>query len=277
MAHPADYYNKTKGIVFSIYNKSGIIPAYNMLENYRNKLPLPSWYGLKAELDFYTKNKDKYILDPTFDYGIKCDFTGNIEGVNNCRIDITTNLDYKNLKDYEPIQRKDKRNYKIVVMDKDSGEIADIFDLNFPFSESGEGRIFEIALFMPSDYDKDGNSRYNFYQKIITIDSSSPESEFNLKTISDDWYIPDFHTFSSEIPDDIEFDYDLEIVNHAISSAKTLDKSTESNIVACGQRYYEITDPRDGDGEWVTKLYWKHPVVSDYLDDIIYTDISNEI
>jgi hypothetical protein len=277
MAHPADYYNKTKGIVFSIYNKEGILPAYIMLENYRNKLPLPSWYGLKAELDFYTKNKDKYILDPTFDYGIKCDFTGNIEGVNNCRIDITTNLDYKKLKDYEPIQRKDKRNYKIVVMDKDSGEIADIFDLNFPFSESGDGRIFEIALFMPSDYDKDGNSRYNFYQKIITIDSSYPESEFNLKTISDDWYIPDFDTFSSEIPDDIEIDYDFEIVNHAISSAKTLDKSTESNIVACGQRYYEITDPRDGDGEWVTKLYWKHPVVSDYLDDIIDTDISNEI
>lgn len=274
MSHPADYYNKVKGIVYSILNRDGVLEAYKMLDNYRQKLVLPSWYGLKAELDFYTKNKDKFILDPTFDYGIKCDFSGNIDGVNNCRIDVTTNLNFKKLEDYESIQQKDNRKYKIVVMDKETGEIADIFDLNFPMDESGEGRLFEIALFMPSDSNDDG-LKYDFYQQIIKIGSSNPELDLSLKEFSTDWYLPDFEHMISNLPDDANVTN--EINTHAICGAKALDKSSKSNIVACTQRYYNITDPRNGDGEWVTKIYWKHPVISNYLDNIIYSDISNEV
>lgn len=269
--HEAELYNKTKAIVFSILNRDGVLPAYMMLENYRSKLPLPSWYGLKAELDFYTKYKDKYTLDPTFDYGIKCDFSGNIDGENNCRIDITTNLDYKKLEEYDAIQRKDNRKYKIVVMDKNSGEVADIFDLNFPIDSSGNGRIFEIALFMPSSSGEDG-MKYDFYQEIIQVGSSDPEYDSILKNICTDWYIPDFEYLLSNLPEDAIVKH--EILNHAISSAKVLDKSTTSNIVACGQRYYDIFDPHTGDGEWITKIYWKHPVIENYLDDAIQADLS---
>ena len=72
-------------------------------------------------------------------------------------------------------------------------------------------------------------------------------------------------------------DLGKEIEKHAINGAKVLDKSTNSNIVACGQSVYEVTNPMDGDGEWVTKIYWKHPVIENYLDDIIWTDIAGEI
>jgi hypothetical protein len=274
MSNSADYYNKVKSIVFSILNRDGTLEAYKMLDNYRPKLLIPSWYGLKAELDFYTKNKDKFVLDPTFDYGIKCDFSGNIDGVNNCRIGVTTNLDFKKLEDYEPIQKKDNRKYKIVLMDKETAEIADIFDLNFPLDESGNGRLFEIALFMPSDSNDDG-LKYDFYQQIINIGSSDPEFDLSLKEISTDWYIPDFGYMISNLPDGVNVAN--EINNHAICAAKVLDKSTNSNIVACAQQFYQITDPRNGDGDWVTKIYWKHPVISSYLDDIIYSDISNAL
>lgn len=277
MSHPATEYNRVKSIIFSILNKENALNAYKMLDNYWGKLPTPAWHGLKAELNFYTKNKDKYILDPVFDFGIKCDFVGNIDGLSNCRIDITTNLDYKKLDDYDQIQKKDNRMYKIVVMDKDSGEIADIFDLNFPIDNSG-GRIFDVALFMPSSYGKDGDMRYDFYQKIISLGSSSPEVDFELKSISTDWYIEDFGYYASLLPDDDEAcDYDKEIREHGIRGAKLLSKSTDSNIVACGQRYYQIIDPRDGDGEWVTKIYWKHPVITNYLNEIIDIDIANEV
>ncbi|RKR84304.1 hypothetical protein BDD43_4536 [Mucilaginibacter gracilis] len=276
MSHPADYYNKTKNIVFSVLNRDGEAAAYKMLENYRNKLPLPSWYGLKAELDFYSKNKSKYTLDPILDYGIKCDFTGNFDGVNNCRLDITTNLNFKKLEDYEPIQKKDNRKYKIVVMDKDSGEIADIFDLNFPLDKTGNGRTFEIALFMPSD-GEDGVLKYDFYQQIVSIGSSQPDEDFELKTVSTDWYIEDFEYYISMLADDRNVNIGKEITSHAIMSAKTLSKSTESNIVACAQSFYEISNPSTGDGDWVTKIYWKHPVIANYLDDVIYTDIAGNI
>lgn len=277
MGHPADDYNKTKSIVFSILNRDGVLAAFKMLDNYRTKLPTASWYGLKAELDFYTKNKSKFTLDPVFDYGIKCDFVGNFDGTNNCRLDITTNIDFKKLETYDPIQKRDDRKYKIVVMDKDSGEIADVFDLNFPIDKSGNGRIFEIALFMPSD-SKGGELKYDFYQKIITLGSSQPDEDFKLKTISTDWYLEDFDYYGSMLLDDDKgLDFEKEIKTHAIKGAKVLSKSTNSNIVACGQSYYNVTNPKDGDGEWVTKIHWKHPVISNYLDNIICTDIAGEI
>ncbi|KGO91241.1 hypothetical protein [Flavobacterium subsaxonicum] len=269
--HEAELYNKTKAIVFSILNRDDVLPAYKMLENYRSKLPIQGWYGLKAELDFYTKYKDKYTLDPTFDFGIKCDFSGNIDGDNNCRIDITTNLDYKKLENYDAIQRKDKRKYKIVVMDKNTGEIADIFDLNFPIDSSGEGRIFEVAIFMPSSSGSDG-LKYDFYQDIIQLSSSDPEDDSILKETCTDWYIPDFEYMLSNLPEDA--DSSQEILKRSISSAKVLDKSTSSNIVACGQRFYDIFDPHTGDGEWITKIYWKHPVIENYIDDYIDVDLS---
>jgi len=269
--HPAELYNKIKAIVFSVLNRDGVIPAYHMLEKNRSQLPLPSWYGLKAELDFYTNYKDKYTLDPTLDYGIKCDFTGNIDGDNNCRIDITTNLDYKKLEDYDAIQRKDNRKYKIVVMDKESGEIADIFDLNFPIDESGDGRIFDVALFMPSSSGNDG-MKYDFYQNIIEVSSSDPASDSNLKNTCTDWYMPDFEYMISNLPEEVDFD--KEILEYAVSSSKVLDRSTNSNIMACAQRYYDVIDPRTGDGEWITKIYWKHPVIENYLEDFIDSDLS---
>lgn len=277
MSHPADYYNKTKNIIFSIYNKDGATAAYKMLDNYRDHLITPSWYGLKAELDFYINNKDRFTLDPVLDFGLKCDFTGNIDGINNCRLDVTTNINFKNLKDYEPIQKKDKRKYKIVIMDKDTGKIAEVFDLNFPLDLSECGRQFEIALFMPSDSDDDG-LKYNFYQQIVSIGSSQPDEEFELKTISTDWYLEDFEYYKSMLIESGKpIKLNKEIEEHAIKGASVLSKSTGFNIVACGQRYFKTFNLQTGDGEWVTKIYWKHPVIKDYLDDIIWGDIAHNV
>lgn len=269
--HPADLYNKAKAIVFSMLNKDGDLQAYKTLEDWRKTLPITSWYGLKAELDFYTRYKDKYTLDPTFDYGIKCDFSGNIDGDNNCRIDITTNLDYKKLEQYDAIQRKDKRKYKIVVMDKEKGEIADVFDLNFPIDSSGEGRLFEVAIFMPSSVGEDG-LKYDFYQDIVRVSTSDPEYDSHLKETCTDWYIPDFDYMISNLPENSNVG--KEIKDYSISNSKVLDKSTNSNIVACGQRYYDIIDPHTGEGDWITKFYWKHPVIENYLDDYLEVDLS---
>lgn len=51
--HPATTYNTIKAIVFSKLNKDGIVEAYKFLERQRGtSLPVPAWFGLKAELDF---------------------------------------------------------------------------------------------------------------------------------------------------------------------------------------------------------------------------------
>lgn len=277
MPHQANIYNQAKAIVFSILNKSGITSAYKKLDEFYNSMPITSWYGLKAELDFYIKNKDIYTLDPIFDFGIKCDFVGNIDGINNCRFDVTTNIEFKKLETYDPIQRQDKRKYKIVVMDKDNGSIIEIFDLNFPPDTSGDGRLLDVALFMPSTVTEEG-FKYDFYQQIVSIGSSSPDTDFSLKCISTDWYLEDFEHLNSIILNELHNNnYNKEIESHAIMGANVLSKSTNCNIVACGQRFYYKAKGKDIEGDWVTKIYWKHPVIENFLDDIIWEDIAHSI
>lgn len=48
----------------------------------------------------------------------------------------------------------------------------------------------------------------------------------------------------------------------------------QRDLAACGQRYYDITDPRNGEGDWITKLYWKHPVIENYQDNHIGAELA---
>ena len=274
MAHPAEKYNKVKNVTFSLLNKNGVVAAYKYLNSQMSELPLHAWYGLKAELDFYTKYKTNYSLTPSLDYGIKCDFSGMIDEGQLCRIDVTTNIEYKKLKDYDPIQKKDGMLYKIVVMNKDTGKIEDIFDLNFPPDNHG-GKLFDVALFMPMDYNGHGEPRYNPYQRIVTI-SSKTGNVICEKALVTDWYLPDIHTKMSEIYeayDDYDGNEDIEgdeLRGYLCEAAKLLTKTTDLNIVACGQTNREIIDPRTCEDEEVTRIYWKHPVVKDWIDDVVY-------
>lgn len=276
--HPAAIYNESKAQLFSIYHKDGAMKAYSFLNNVlRDQLAYPSWCGLKAELDFYDKYRHKYMLDPIWDYGIKSDFSGDFDGCSHCRIDVTTNLDYKHLSDYDKVMRDSNRCYKIAVMNPQTGQLEDVYDLNFPLDSSGIGRAFDVALFMPADVDKDGCSKYNYYQRIVRIGSSDPTSDFRLIKDVTDWYIPDIHTFISDIPEDCdESYYKAELDEFLVGNAKFLSKVTGHHIVACGQRSYECLTP-DGDGEYITKLYWTDPFIEDELESKIDCDISSEL
>ena len=281
MEHPASVYNTIKGMVFSIFQSRGITAAMKFLHYKQSELPYPAWVGLKAELQFYNKYQEAFVLDPIWDFGIKADFTGNIDDCNNCRIDVTTNIEFKKLSTYTSIQRKTHRMYKIAVMNHETGELVDVVDLNFPFDAKMEGRLFDIALFMPAETNRHGECRYNYYQKIITINSAHPDEDFKLVDYQTDWYIPDIHTEMQDMYDahenDDEFDVKSELKEELAQTAKFLSKTMGRNIVACAQRKYEIFDPRTGDGEYATRIYWKHPIIEDELEDVIDVDLSSEL
>lgn len=264
----AHQYNHFKAEAFSIYHKNGMGNLYQFLHNIRSKMSVPSWYGLKAELEFYHNYKKEFTLDPLWDYGIKADFSGDINGHSHCRIDVTTNIAFKKLQQYEPVQRRDGRLYKIVVMNKDTGKIDDIVDLNFPYDKTGHGRLLDVAIFEPSEVNGDGCLSYNYYQRILSVSSYDAMDEALEKNVCTDIYLPDIKTFISEIPDDYpDEEYMNELNEYLVSSAKFLSKEYGHNIVACGQRHYRIDNPKTCEGEYVTKLYWKHPVIEDYLPD----------
>lgn len=103
MQNSASYFNQVRHHVFSTNNKYGVEKAYGCLYGYKPHMLYPTWIGLKAELDFFSKHEEEYELEVFADCGNKCDFFGNIEGLNFCRIDVTTNIAYKQLQDYEPL------------------------------------------------------------------------------------------------------------------------------------------------------------------------------
>lgn len=175
MQNSASYFNHVRHHVFSTYNKYGAEKVYVCLDSYKPHMLYLTWIGLKAELDFFSKHEEEYGLEISAGCGNKCDFFGNIEGLKLCRIDVTTNIDYKHLEDYELLQKKGDKMYKIVIMDNDNGEIKDIVDLNFPFSQNG-GRLLDIANFMLQDYSSHGEPRSNPWQRIMTVDSYDPSS-----------------------------------------------------------------------------------------------------
>ena len=43
--------------------------------------------------------------------------------------------------------------------------------------------------------------------------------------------------------------------------------------MACAQCFSQIYDEHD-DVDYITKFYWKHPVITDYLDDELDFDLS---
>lgn len=274
MAHPAEKYNKIKNMLFAILNKDGRNKAYSFLYSKASDLSDNSWKGLKAELDFYVGYQQKFMLTPSLDYGIKCDFTGMISQGEMCRIDVTTNLDVKKLKDFDPIIQRDSFIYKIALMNPTTGVLEDVFDMNFLPDNQG-GKIFNVALFLPMDYNRYAEPRYNPYQRIVSVSSSTGEI-LSEEKIATDWYLPDIHTKEEELYECYE-DYDgeddlvgIELGSYLSEAAKLLTKETDLNIVACGQTCKKIIDPRTCEEEEFTKIYWQHPAIEGYLDDELW-------
>lgn len=77
-------YNRIKAIIFSTYHNNGIGTALEYLDNYKQSgsIEYKEYVGLKAEISFYNRYRKELTLDPVWDYGIKCDFVGNINGCN---------------------------------------------------------------------------------------------------------------------------------------------------------------------------------------------------
>lgn len=271
MEHPAEIFNKIKNIAFALYHKDGFLAALKFIDGEYSSLGPRGYVGLKAELCFYDRNKDTLALTPSLDYGIKCDFSGAFDG-RICRFDVTTNLNCKHLKDYESIQSKTSIPYKIAVVNYKTGVIEDVFDINFPIDESGQGRLFDVLIFNHGDSNSQGEYRHNPYQEIFQVNSYTPMEDVKLIDTLTDWYIPDIHTYKADLlgnADDEDDSYwadkiEKDVNQYIIENAKFLSKESGRNIVACGQRCFRYIG-KDGDGEYYTKIYWQHPVIEGYL------------
>jgi hypothetical protein len=281
-------FNRIRRIVFSTFHKGeqGQIDAFSYLEGFRKKLDPRSYVGLKAELGFYQKYRKEFSLSVSADVGDHTDFSG-LMAKEAFRFDVTTNADYKKLKDYEPLQKDIEAKYKIAVVNH-SGDIDELIDINFPFCpECEEGRLIDTVVLLPENYNDKGESKGTNDQTLIGVCNNCQyfEEQHRIST----HFLFDFNTeinnaLESE-RDEMEylqslgqnpvFDVGKIIQSHSNNVLPYLHKQFDKSIMALCDKSYTITDPRDGDGYNCLKVQWRRDLklLDDYILDEYEIDI----
>jgi hypothetical protein len=288
----AEEFNRIRRILFSTFHKGreGQEKAFLYLEEtYRKKLQPKSYVGLKAELNFYKKYRKEFSLVVAGDMGDHTDFSGFLEG-EPFRLDVTTNADYKKLRDYEPLQRDDEAKYKIAIVDSD-GEIEALVDINFPFCpECGEGRLIDAAILLPENYNEKGDCLWSNDQVLIGVcnicqyfeenDRISTGGLFDFNTEignAYDLYEMKFSDSSSgiEVP---AVDEKKILIQHSKDVLPYLNKEFDKSLMALGGIGYTITDPRTGDGYHHTRIHWKKDLklLKGYIHDEYEIDLFHD-
>lgn len=261
-------YNRIKAIIFSTYHDNGIGTALKYLDNYKQSgsIEYKDYIGLKAEINFYNRYRKELTLDPVWDYGIKCDFVGNINDCNNVRLDITTNLAFKDDTTLFNLQVGSGRIYKYVKVNPESGIIDTIVDY---FNSSAEKALnrYNLAVFMPGDRDKN-----NPYLEVYSLDINNPyEGAQHVDTITD-FYLPTINDILAELPDELEqFEVRYEVDKYCATIAKLFNYQYGIRVDAFGQHDYY---PWNLDSKYI-KIFWHHPALKAYIDDTYEDDLEN--
>jgi hypothetical protein len=257
-AHPAAIYNEKRRIIFSTFH-SDPVKARSYLQGYKQILGDKGFIGLKAELDFYEKNRNKFQLTVAADVGDCTDFTGLI-GTEMVRFDVTTNENVKILSDYES-HAAEGYSYKLAIVDAGSGDLVDLVDLSFPAcSNCGFGRIFDIALLLGEQYLSDGGSSGIYDQAHFRLcngcQSLQPLERISTVGLLDLEAAVTSHCDAGEASSGAEFDS----CTYLRGSMRYLKKEMGANVVAVASNRYVITDPRNADGFWETYIPYVRPI-----------------
>jgi hypothetical protein len=191
MANAAKRYNEIRRILFCAANNPahGFDTALEWLATtYRKKLDARSWAGLKAELLLYRDYRERFHLTPAGDFGDHTDFTGIVDG-EHCRIDVTTNFDFKAWGDYEPFV-SEGMHYKIALFDNAHSNLQRFIDLGFPRCPVCETAfLFDVAILGGENFSESGESQWTHGQSLVRVCAECGFLERG-EIISSHWLFP---------------------------------------------------------------------------------------
>ncbi len=271
--HPSDKFLLVRKHIFSSFRLHGLKSALNIVDNYRknNDIDDKHYKGIRAELGFFSSYKKDFGLFESLDSGNHADFIGNIKG-STYGIDVTTNLDFKDLETYTENQ-KDGYKYLIALVNPETLKMEEIFNINFPFCADCGGRMIDILYLEPSGSDKDGLINYSYNQRVVTVCSFNVEHSMSKR--ESNFMTADFSSYINEYVYNLNFgesstplDIAKEIDRYAISNLKFFRKELNSNLMACGSPEYIVTNPRDGEGYNGTKIYFRRPFIKNDIGDL---------
>lgn len=275
--NPAEVYNEKRRIIFAQMQKD-VAVAKTWLDGYRNALGHAGYAGLKAEVAFFEKHHKHLNLVVAADVGDATDFVGTVDGVMH-RIDVTTNIAFKRLASYEPLQLEGAL-YKVAVFDQGRFELVDI---NFPFcGHCRSGRILPTAVLLEENHNQHGESQWSNDQLLVNICSACGEVEVVDRITTP--FLYDFESLyrdlneaklEAEDLDRAPIDVRAEVDAYARRASRYLSDVFGTRLVAIGGKSYEITNPRDGDGYWTVKFVDQLPLVREHLQDEYPWDLSS--
>lgn len=269
--HPAQVYNEKRGILFrTIHDPTkGFSAAFEYLEGYKHTLGPAGYAGLRAELTFYQRHRNDYRLTVAGDMGEHADFVGQVRDTL-VRIDVTTNINYKEFRQYEPFLCEGFE-YKIALFDKSNFELIDVLDLAFPYCERcGASHRFPFLLLLDESRNQHGEPTCAYDQVLIDICPNCETyvertrySHYFLQSIRE--RVHEAETFGADAP--------LAQKRYAHDVYAFAKKLSGSELMGLAESYYDIVDPQGG-GDWITVFPFKHQIVEDrfpcrmYLDDV---------
>ncbi|HCT53712.1 MAG TPA: hypothetical protein DF712_14760 [Balneola sp.] len=261
--HPANTYRNFRAKYISIARKHNFRTAYYILEKDKETFNLDprDYVGLLSELIFLENHHDDLDLDPTLDASSHADYRGSYNNVS-ARFDVTSNLEFKNLEDYEPMQRKG-RPYYIVIVNHERKEIDRIIDINIPFCETCGGRLINTVVVENVSFTLQGTPTQT--ERIVKVCSN--DLSHNSDYESYQYFVPTmeeekhylYENYHEE-PDFLQKKLDELPTKYGIDHSKFFSKKLDDKIHACAQDVFRVTD-RDGNGYTETVLFWTTDLV----------------
>ena len=248
-------YNRIRRIVFSTANdhKKGFGMAQQYLNGYRNALGPKGYTGLMAELNFYEQYRKEFSLTVAGDMGEHADFGGVYSG-GATRFDVTTNLNFKKLSDYEPFIGDGIR-YQIALMDRQNFQVIEVINLAFDRCGCGGLLIPIVTIF-----EQGGPSDSGFVMHVCSGCKGVFEPDYNMRKtqISFEQYVKNLGGFSaSKNPNSY--------TNYSVAQYKYLrNQHPEDNLMGIAFPYH-----LEGLGPWAVELTFKNSVIN--------TDLSGQL
>lgn len=274
--HPATVYNRARHHLFSIYEKTNDLDkALETLSRY--PLITPHKHGLKAELTVYDAYYQELKLDPLLDAGVKADFGGIRDG-KPINIDVTTNIEYKDINEYVNAMQKKGKQYEIALVNLRTEQV-EFFPLRFPICK--ECRTFAHYVLFFSRPSREETWSLSTSQAIIRYCPNCMEFEIAHEY---NYHISSIKLELEEMAKEMEneqmyhenqrivIDVDEYIKKEWIKTIRSFEDESQKLLSAFAEGDYIITDPRNGDGFFGGNVYWTHPLAESYIGGVIDYD-----
>lgn len=288
--HPAQDYNEARSKIFKFYHKeikrgehedSALKVCLNWLKKLRidHNLTPHGYSGLRTELYYYHSKKNELKLTVAADFGDSCDFTGLGTDGQIIRIDVTSDVKYKEEKMDDFIALSKNHDYLIAELKSIEAEPIYYPLPGFNCKESScEGLIYHAAVL--DEPDSRSLPGFSTSQTVLELCTDDPSHVKILGTpsmnIPSTDMIIDYFTDDPMDPDSPYNIHDVnkELKEHINDIARFFNSEYNIfiGIIAEGGEYpFGYKEFSYGEKiVWMSK--WLKKITGDLLGDLLYSD-----